>query len=566
MSSLFYYGENHIFTSRNETSTIEIMHGPNEELLIHDASITSNKQVSAPVNFAYQTSLTPSDTTNFGNTGTSLSMASSNDVTYLVAGCPKNVVDIEGGVAIFSRTAGTWNQDYLLTTVSYTFLPDAYRDKYGYNVNINDTADLIAFTDNLGILTAGVLSKGDVYLYRRTGSVWALEYSFAGSGYNFLTDTFTAGNALCCKTSGSYAIIGYDNNSARVHHNNGSGSWSSGQTLQTGTTGVNPVYLVGISGTQCSFVDVQRNQVKRYALSSGTWTLTNTYNASDTIIALDHKNGIIAYCTSTNLYIINADNTQIINGTYTDLSLNSTGTILNVIIGGTVLYQYRLSVTSFFLAGIESVASCSKVTCTDNCIAVGIPGSNQIKTYIHDQITNDLRINTIQSEPYILLDSVNPIVMSETIISNLTVSGNLFGCQNSIMCQLTSTTTQTLTNNTLTKITSPFTLSVGSINTNYSIDYSDGKITINSNGLYLISVNVVFASSANGYRKVNVYVNGSSSVYDTRPTINGEACSVVFSNQVVLSTNDYLHLYALQNSGGSLNVSSCKIMINKIAN
>lgn len=80
------------------------------------------------------------------------------------------------------------------------------------------------------------------------------------------------------------------------------------------------------------------------------------------------------------------------------------------------------------------------------------------------------------------------------------------------------------------------------------------RITVPTAGIWLVTANVVFQNNGNGQRQVFVKVNGTiqagvSYVERTSGNQNG----VVYTRLLSLSANDYIEVWAYQDTGGSLN-------------
>ena len=91
------------------------------------------------------------------------------------------------------------------------------------------------------------------------------------------------------------------------------------------------------------------------------------------------------------------------------------------------------------------------------------------------------------------------------------------------------------------------------------ISITNSKITVKSDGLYLVGARVRFdAASDNVTREFMVYLNGSDgSVGQCVKSAGANAATVLTANvPLVLSAGDYLELYARQNSAAAVNASA----------
>jgi len=130
------------------------------------------------------------------------------------------------------------------------------------------------------------------------------------------------------------------------------------------------------------------------------------------------------------------------------------------------------------------------------------------------------------------------------------------GANSNLLARISYTTTQSLTNNTATKLTfdtassSPTT---GSYDPQGWFDNANDRITIGQAGFYTISANVGFATNATGRRIVQIFVNGADRGSVQVAALSGNTTILSVSTNVYLAVNDYVEVFALQQSGGALN-------------
>ena len=99
---------------------------------------------------------------------------------------------------------------------------------------------------------------------------------------------------------------------------------------------------------------------------------------------------------------------------------------------------------------------------------------------------------------------------------------------------------QTLANNTLTSLT--FVTEDYDTDTIHSNASNTERLTATTAGLYVVTASVFFDANATGYREIRLYKNGSGSTW-----LNGALTTG-------LAATDYVEVYALQTSGGNLDV------------
>jgi hypothetical protein len=164
----------------------------------------------------------------------------------------------------------------------------------------------------------------------------------------------------------------------------------------------------------------------------------------------------------------------------------------------------------------------------------------------------DLRINT--GGDAIFEDNVEVGI-------NLSVQGDtsLEGANSNWVSRITATAAQSLTNNTVTKITfntASLTPTTDSYDPKAWFDNANDRITVGQAGFYNITANVGFATNATGRRLVQIYVNGSDRGGVQLAALSGATTLLSVSTNVYLAATDYVEVHALQQSGGALNTVS----------
>jgi hypothetical protein len=124
------------------------------------------------------------------------------------------------------------------------------------------------------------------------------------------------------------------------------------------------------------------------------------------------------------------------------------------------------------------------------------------------------------------------------------------------LARVTATAAQSLTNNTAAKITfntASSTPDIDSYDPKGWFDNANDRIVIGQAGFYNITANVGFATNATGRRLVQIYVNGSDRGGVQVAALSGATTILSASTNVYLAVNDYVEVFALQQSGGALN-------------
>ena len=120
-------------------------------------------------------------------------------------------------------------------------------------------------------------------------------------------------------------------------------------------------------------------------------------------------------------------------------------------------------------------------------------------------------------------------------------------------CSVFRTTTQTLSNNTLTAIT--FDSELFDTNGFHSTSTNTSRITIPAGygGTYRVSLNAIFDLNSSGLRQLRLLKNGSA--YFLSPEMIGSSSiytGVTITYTLQLVAGDYIEMYALQGTGGNL--------------
>lgn len=87
---------------------------------------------------------------------------------------------------------------------------------------------------------------------------------------------------------------------------------------------------------------------------------------------------------------------------------------------------------------------------------------------------------------------------------------------------------------------------------------NNSRLTCKTAGKYIITGNVEFAANATGFRIVQIYLNGATTIayqIELNPTAGG-LIEMTISTLYSLALNDFVELRVYQNSGGNLNVTS----------
>ena len=82
------------------------------------------------------------------------------------------------------------------------------------------------------------------------------------------------------------------------------------------------------------------------------------------------------------------------------------------------------------------------------------------------------------------------------------------------------------------------------------------RITVNVDGVFLITASIRFGMDGTGYREVAISKNGTKERYDARNAISTGWTNITINGIFELSSGDYVEIEVYQTSGGSLNVNN----------
>ena len=121
-------------------------------------------------------------------------------------------------------------------------------------------------------------------------------------------------------------------------------------------------------------------------------------------------------------------------------------------------------------------------------------------------------------------------------------------------CRVYHNTTQSLT----TGVETPMVFNTERYDTDTMHDTAtnNGRITINTAGLYVVGLSVGYTANATGTRYTSIRANGGTTYLfqDVRAAAPTLSTNVVIGGVVKLNAGDFILGYAYQTSGGALNV------------
>jgi hypothetical protein len=154
--------------------------------------------------------------------------------------------------------------------------------------------------------------------------------------------------------------------------------------------------------------------------------------------------------------------------------------------------------------------------------------------------------------PSTIITAANDIALNAT---DIVLNGN----NSQYIARIAYTATQSLTNNTSTKLlfnTASSTPDIGSYDPQGWFDNANDNITIGTDGFYAVTANVAFAANTTGRREISVVVNGTSRASTNISAASASSTNLSVSTNLYLTVGDLVTVSALQTSGGALNTAN----------
>ena len=137
-------------------------------------------------------------------------------------------------------------------------------------------------------------------------------------------------------------------------------------------------------------------------------------------------------------------------------------------------------------------------------------------------------------------------------------SVKIVGANSEYVARIAYTTTQSLTNNTSTKIlfnTASSTPDIGSYDPQGWFNNANDSIDIGQDGFYCVTANLAFAANTTGVRTVAIVVNGTSRGAAAQNATSASTPVLSVSTNLYLVSGDQITVTGVQTSGGALNTA-----------
>lgn len=190
-------------------------------------------------------------------------------------------------------------------------------------------------------------------------------------------------------------------------------------------------------------------------------------------------------------------------------------------------------------------------TASTDALLLAVTGDTESRLIIDGDGTHNWGSGSAAQDTNLYRSAANTLKTDDSLV--------IGGSNSNWVSRITATAAQSLTNNTLTKITfntASSTPTTDSYDPQGWFDNANDRIVIGQDGFYNITANVGFAANATSRRLVQIFVNGSDrgSVQVTASAAGSTLLSV--STNIYLVATDYVEVHALQQSGGALNTAS----------
>ncbi len=158
------------------------------------------------------------------------------------------------------------------------------------------------------------------------------------------------------------------------------------------------------------------------------------------------------------------------------------------------------------------------------------------------------------------------VTMTRSADSSKWVITNVFKSQNpkyetqqpaDIGCRIYNNTTISIPNNTLTVLT--FNTTKYDTDNMHNNSFRTSRITLNRAGKYQFGTTQDWTASATGVRLLRVKINGGTQIsYNSTNALStvGQDTQQQLVDEYIFAAGDYIEVYALQDSGGALNLNA----------
>ena len=188
---------------------------------------------------------------------------------------------------------------------------------------------------------------------------------------------------------------------------------------------------------------------------------------------------------------------------------------------------------------------------TTDALLIGVTGDTEIRLIVDGDGTHNWGSGSAVQDTNLFRSAANTLKTDDSFV--------IGGANSLYVSRISYTATQSLTNNTATKLTfdtasvSPTT---GSYDPQSWFSNANDNITIGQAGFYAVSANVAFAANATGRREIAIAVNGTSVGSVNVSAASASTTNLSVSTNLYLALNDLVTVTALQTSGGALNTAN----------
>jgi hypothetical protein len=610
MTTSYYQGINHVFTSKTDTSNVYLKAGKNEVLniptfgsdhaiitteTVHDLTVTNATIVNETVT---NSTITNATITNFINPfpiASSLSRISDKntldyrDGTYSATiqyntalakqqGISVSLGDPGGGhnkyvtfggpyfinlgsegrqIVYTSPSTGTWNFNQTLPDT--TFTTESYIGTFSA---MDDICETIVYSNLAG--------TSDAFVYKRSGSVW--------------TNTKVIHGVWACKIYTNTVIMGSDDSKhLHIYTDTGSDTWNIFQTITVPyRLSVFTMILFDIYDLLMVYVNPDTQDIHCFNNGSGSsYVEVNKlyrYANETNIVNIQLKGNNLVFHTNQSLYIAEWNGVAFViqaiypapEDIWRACGVNITGNF----VAATANFYYIYSLTSLghitFAGKVATSGNIpAKISVTLGDFAAGCPtassGNGVVEIYTMLAVLNaPVTVNSIDMSDKDAISSLystdftGPVTMSSdlTVIQPAVIRGN-----NHIKyASLIGTTSQNILDLTDTKITTCFNSDTRAITcAEVTLDYTNSRIVCRDAGFYMIYTALVYAASASGIRRIEIKVNGTAVGVNDQSANNAGNTSMSFSFPSMLNAGDYVELFTIHGAGSTQAVLDARL-------
>lgn len=560
-----YYGNTHIFTSRGGgEETINIVAGPNETLNISGASISGGELLTTKTSTALNQyslgtkvdyTVPSSDQLNGASVKTSITSGGERRIAYTGRYTAIPPADKGMLVQILVDTGSGFSSEGIIDIANAS--TDAVVPSLGFDKTGGNHVSFTISTDGL---------SDDMKLYTRVGSTWSFKSQIS--------------EMFCAQIDAGYMITGGREGYISIWEYDAITGWSELNSMRATDPSLPRVQYqeIDISGTSACFVSSKKRGVEVWESAGLVWDyqylLTRLTTDSD-ISCVGMINNILVFATPERVYIHERSDSS--SPYILSLTLEETGILELTCTSNTRFYGRTSTGVKFFMKNFdwnmyrtETLSNLASIASFDSLnFVAGKPTDNVMELYA---LQNPEPIETVTTSDIdltdeVTMDSIYPIQLQNDVVfgGDITVSGVISGNMKPILASLRGSGNQVIPTASETNLTTVYQNNTSVIhNYNLPIDFTNGTITVNQAGIYMLIAGGSYASDNAGIRTLSVYKNAGVIIFESKDAQQNTTTTFNIHQIIELDVDDVLKLTSTQTSAGNLTLNSAYLQLMKL--